>query len=83
MEKTSHLSDVAKSGISAAPSDPSDAGLHNSIDDVIAVYKRDVDRTMLRDNLRLSVTQRMERFEQSAQQFAEIYEAGRRHRGET
>jgi hypothetical protein len=52
------------------------------MDDVIALYKKDVDRTMLRENLRLSVTERLERFEMIAEQFAEIYEAGRRRRGE-
>lgn len=61
---------------------PTQTSLHSSIDDVIDVYKRDVDRTMLRDNLRRTVTERLERFEMIARQFVEIYESGRRHRGE-
>ena len=67
---------------SSTPAEQAGERPHNSMDDVIAAYKKDVDRTMLRENLRLSVTQRLEKFEMIAQQFAEIYEAGRRHRGE-
>ena len=58
------------------------ASLHSSMDEVIAAYKKDVDRTLLRENLRLSVTERIDRFEGMARQFIEIYEAGRRSRGE-
>ncbi|HEX5106623.1 MAG TPA: hypothetical protein VFV87_22540 [Pirellulaceae bacterium] len=54
----------------------------SSIDEVVAVYKKDVDRSMLRENLKLTPTERLERFEMIARQFAEIHEAGRRHRGE-
>jgi hypothetical protein len=57
--------------------------LRSSIDDVIAVYKKDVDRGMLRENLKLTVTERLQRATQIMQQMAEIHESGRRHRGET
>ncbi len=39
-------------------------------DPVIEVYKRDVDRTLIRENLRLSVEQRFEKLMQ-LQKFAE------------
>jgi hypothetical protein len=55
--------------------------LRSSIDDVIAVYKKDVDRGMLRENLRLTVTERLQRATQMMRQMAEIHESGR-HRGE-
>lgn len=32
----------------------------SSIDDIIELYKRDVDRTLLRENLKLTVEQRFE-----------------------
>jgi len=61
---------------------PGEEPLHSSIDDVIAVYKKDVDRSLLRANLRLTVTERLEKFEMMSRQFVEMHEAGRRHRGE-
>ncbi|MBI2212633.1 MAG: hypothetical protein HYU52_03225 [Acidobacteria bacterium] len=42
----------------------------SSIDDVIEVYKRDVDRTLLRENLRKSPTERLEAL-QARQRFGE------------
>ncbi len=42
----------------------------DSMDDVIAAYKRDIDRTLLRENLKLSVEQRFEALRQ-LQAFAE------------
>ena len=49
-------------------------------DPVIEVYKRDVDRSLLRENLRLSVEERLLKL-QKMQRFAEeVREAGRRAR---
>jgi hypothetical protein len=46
-------------------------------DPVIEDYKRDVDRTLIRENLRLSVTERFEKL-MALQQFAEeLRRAGR------
>lgn len=42
----------------------------NSIDDVIEVYKRDVDRTLLRENLAKTPTERLQTLQQ-LQRFAE------------
>jgi len=42
----------------------------SSIDDVIEVYKRDIDRTLLRESLKLSVEQRFEALRE-LQAFAE------------
>lgn len=33
--------------------------VRSSIDDIIELYKRDVDRTLLRENLKLTVEQRL------------------------
>jgi len=41
---------------------------HSSIDDIIELYKKDVDRTLIRENLRLTVAERFERW-QAAQEF--------------
>ena len=47
-------------------------------DPVIEVYKRDIDRTLLRENLKLTVEQRMENL-MAMQRFAEeLRKAGRR-----
>jgi hypothetical protein len=47
-------------------------------DPVIEAYKKDVDRTLIRENLRLSVEQRIEKL-MRLQQFAEeLRRAGRR-----
>lgn len=51
-------------------------------DPVIEVYKRDVDRTLLRENLRLSVEERLLRFMALQRFAAELQEAGRRARTE-
>lgn len=52
----------------------------NSIDDVIEVYKRNVDRTLLRENLARTPTERLQRL-QELQRFAEeLQRAGREER---
>lgn len=50
----------------------------NSLDAVIAVYKRDVDRTLLRENLRLSVDERLQRLTRHLELSKQLREAGRR-----
>jgi hypothetical protein len=49
-------------------------------DPVIEAYKKDVDRTLLRENLNLTPAQRLEKFEQFAEFARELQEAGRRAR---
>ena len=49
-------------------------------DPVIEAYKKDVDRTLLRENLKLSVPQRFEKFERFWEFANELREAGRRAR---
>ena len=52
----------------------------NSIDDVVDVYKRDVDRTLLRENLAKTPTERLQTL-QHLQRFAEeLRRAGREER---
>lgn len=57
--------------------DPSDSPWR---DPVIEVYKKDVDRTLLRENLKLTVAQRFEKFQRFAEYASELREAGRRAR---
>jgi hypothetical protein len=49
-------------------------------DPVIEAYKKDVDRTLLRENLKLTVQQRFEKFERFLEYVQELREAGRRLR---
>ena len=49
-------------------------------DPVIEAYKRDVDRTLLRENLRLSVAERFERFDRAMQLDEELRAAGASYR---
>jgi hypothetical protein len=52
------------------------------LDPVIEAYKKDVDRTLLRENLKLSVDERFQKFERFMEYLAELREAGRRARSE-
>jgi len=49
-------------------------------DPVIEAYKRDVDRTLLRENLRLSIAERFERFDRMMRLMEELRKAGENHR---
>ncbi len=49
-------------------------------DPVIEVYKKDVDRTLLRENLKLTVEERFVKFERFWEYAEELREAGRRAR---
>jgi hypothetical protein len=54
------------------------AGERSSIDDVVELYKRDVDRTLLRENLKLTPDERVRKMVAVAR-FAELVrEAGRK-----
>lgn len=46
------------------------------VDPVIEAYKKDVDRTLLRENLKLTVQERFERFMAFMESVAEMREAG-------
>ena len=46
-------------------------------DPVVEAYKKDVDRTLLRENLKLTVDERFRKFESFARFARELYEAGR------
>ena len=52
------------------------------IDPVVEAYKKDVDRTLLRENLKLTVQQRFEKLESFVQFARELREAGTRSRGQ-
>lgn len=56
------------------------APVSSSIDDVVEVYKRDVDRTLIRENLKKTPTERVQAL-QELQRFAEeLQRAGREAR---
>lgn len=52
----------------------------SSIDDIIELYKRDVDRTLLRENLKLTPTQRLEKLMGMQAFVEECRRAGRKLR---
>ena len=49
-------------------------------DPVIEHYKKDIDRTLLRENLKLTVAQRMEKLERAHRLVEEVKRAGRESR---
>ena len=49
-------------------------------DPVIEAYKKDVDRTLLRENLRLSVDERFRKLEEMRRLAGELQRAGRQAR---
>ena len=51
-------------------------------DPVIEAYKKDIDRTLLRENLKLTVDERFRKFESFARYARELQEAGRRYRSQ-
>jgi hypothetical protein len=51
-------------------------------DPVIEAYKKDIDRSLLRENLKLSVQQRFEQFERFMEYIYVMQTAGRKARGE-
>ena len=50
------------------------------VDPVINAYKKDVDRSLLRENLKLTVTQRFEKFERFYEFAIELRAVGRKAR---
>jgi hypothetical protein len=49
-------------------------------DPVIEAYKKDVDRTLIRENLKLTVEQRLQKLMKLQEFFVELRAAGRRSR---
>ena len=49
-------------------------------DPVVDAYKKDVDRTLLRENLKLTVEERFRKFENMARFARELHDAGQRSR---
>jgi hypothetical protein len=72
---TRELPEPPRCGLSElAPADASDP--------LIEAFKRDVDRTLLIENLKLTPAQRAEKFVDFMRFLDEMRRAGRRHRGE-
>lgn len=47
---------------------------------IIEAYKRDVDRTLLRENLKLTPAERFERFDRFMESVMQLRDAGQQHR---
>ncbi len=62
--------------------EPEDCRQVNSMDLVIDLYKKDVDRSLLVESLRLTLRQRFERFERFMAGVFELQKAGQKARGE-
>ncbi len=59
------------------------SGKHDiDVDPVIEAYKKDVDRTLIRENLKLSVTERLEKLMRMQQFIEEMRRAGKRKRAQ-
>ena len=61
----------------AAKGNSASAAGHDSMDDVIAVYKRDIDRSLLRENLKLTPEERLRNLQRLQRFAAELRRAGR------
>lgn len=57
---------------------PKDADVERYVDPVVEAYKKDVDRTLLRERLRLTVDQRLRDLERFQADVRELQRAGRR-----
>jgi len=60
--------------------DSADFAPPDYVDPVIEFYKKDVDRTLLRENLKLTVQERFEKFERFMEYVYGLREAGRKSR---
>lgn len=60
------------------PAEPSAPGERSSIDEILDLYRRDVDLTLLRENLRLTPEERSRKFEAFMASLEEIRGAARR-----
>lgn len=52
----------------------------SSIDDIIDLYRRDIDVTLIRENLKLTPEQRLQKLVARAKFTQELHEAGRKMR---
>ncbi|MCB1190445.1 MAG: hypothetical protein H7A23_16265 [Leptospiraceae bacterium] len=50
----------------------------SSIDEIIDIYKRDVDRTLLRENLKLTPTERVRKLQDILETFEKLQNAKKR-----
>jgi len=62
----------------AADGDPRARGERSSLDDIIDLYKKDVDRALLREALKLTPEQRLDRLYELVRSAEELREAGER-----
>jgi len=75
------MSDVPVSGVNGtSPGPPVEMAPADYIDPVIEVYKKDVDRTLLRENLKLTVEERIRKAIRVHKSVDALREAGRRAR---
>jgi hypothetical protein len=62
------------------PEEPVEVGAIDETTDLIQCFKKDVDRTLLIENLKLTVAERMEKFEANMEMMYELRRAGQRMR---
>jgi hypothetical protein len=62
------------------PAGPTELAAPDYRNPVIEAYKKDVDRMLLRENLKLTVDERFRKFERFMEYVFELREAGRRAR---
>jgi hypothetical protein len=73
----SRVEDNLTGAANPAPA-PTELAPPDYCDPVIEAYKKDVDRTLLRENLKLSVDERFEKFERFMEYVFELRAAGQR-----
>ncbi|HEY9790939.1 MAG TPA: hypothetical protein V6D22_11100 [Candidatus Obscuribacterales bacterium] len=66
--------------MTAQQRDPDSSKDADSIDAVIDLYKKDIDRTLIRENLKLSVQQRFDKFAEFMKLADELKRAGKAQR---
>ncbi|HEV3261372.1 MAG TPA: hypothetical protein VG013_31255 [Gemmataceae bacterium] len=64
----------------SSPPPPVELAAPDYCDPVIEAYKKDVDRTLLRENLKLSVDERFRKFERFMKYVEGLRDAGRKAR---
>jgi hypothetical protein len=74
------MSDAADNQAGGRRSVPEELAPPDYHDPVIEAYKKDVDRTLLRENLKLTVEERFQKFERFMEYVYGLQEAGRKAR---
>ena len=74
------MSNLREDSTTAVPPYPIELAPADYFDPVIEAYKKDVDRTLLRENLKLTVEQRIRKAQSFHESIEEWRGTGKRHR---